>query len=240
MWYMRAFHFVFAIELVAMLALSSCRFQSEDSFSQDRLRYTPSGDTSSASLAAVRTIFRAQCTSCHAAFASYSDEQWVATGYIVAGSPSTSTLYMRLRGSKAGGPENMPPTGGLTSNELTAVSRWIESVKNASDQLTGADARRVAALDVLSRNCNSCHGVNRVAVASADTSGATVTAFSKFSTDSQFVLAGLVVPGNADDSWLTESLKGWGSLATMPKGLPAISATDADILRDWIDEIGRP
>lgn len=56
----------------------------------------------------------------------------VAQGLIVKGSSVTSQIFLRIRGSNSGGPENMPPSGStggdLTDDEITTVKNWIDGL----------------------------------------------------------------------------------------------------------------
>ncbi len=97
----------------------------------DQSRYLNSTiDTSTAAgqrLSAATSVFRARCYKCHASkFASYStDAQWIAGGWVVAGSPQTSMLYGHLYGSNVGGPEDMPQGETLSPTELGYIRDWI-------------------------------------------------------------------------------------------------------------------
>ena len=244
--------------------MSSC-LQSENSFSEDSARFghvDTSVDTDSdadtacateatARFESARSIFQTNCVSCHAAYNSYSEARWVSIGYVAAGDPAGSEIYSRLRGSNSSGVKNMPPVGQLSAEEFTTIETWITRIDEGSDcgttdtgsgeeETTTAAERTAAALQVLATSCNSCHTAARTATSSAYL-GSSVPTFgntSQFSTDSDFVIRGLISVGDAENSWLFRVLKTHGDIATMPKNAEAISDAAATILEDWINGIG--
>ena len=82
--------------------------------------------------------------------------------------------------------------------------------------------RRSKAIAVIQKNCISCHTGRH-------------NRWSGFITDSQWVTAKLVVPGDAANSRLIRKLKNRGG--NMPYNNPPISEENVDILVDWIDQL---
>jgi uncharacterized membrane protein len=112
----------------APLLITACQlFQTENSFSGDDQRYSETSP-GSANFESVRAVLRANCASCHATFLGYSEQDWINNAFVNPGSPSTSYLYARLRGSETGGDEDMPPSGALSAEELGLIESWISAL----------------------------------------------------------------------------------------------------------------
>ena len=113
-----------------MIGASGCHLSTYNSFSEDASRYAPEptidpNDPASVRFGAVRAIIKSRCVSCHGDFPGYTQDQWIQYGYVVAGSPDTSLLYGKLRGSGAPGDQDMPPDGPLLSTDVQAFNDWI-------------------------------------------------------------------------------------------------------------------
>lgn len=63
-------------------------------------------------------VFANNCTSCHG-IGTYAG--LMSTGWIVPGSALTSQLYIQMNGG------SMPPGGGITASELSAIDTWIQN-----------------------------------------------------------------------------------------------------------------
>ena len=72
-------------------------------------------------------VIQTNCGSCHA-YGSMNEAQLVAAGLVVAGSPTSSPLYYRIRGSSGGGNKNMPPSSTLSSSDLNLILVWISGI----------------------------------------------------------------------------------------------------------------
>jgi hypothetical protein len=82
--------------------------------------------------------------------------------------------------------------------------------------------KRSKALSVLQEHCISCHFGRH-------------TNWSGFTTDSQWVTANLIIPGDSANSRLILKLQNRGG--NMPLNNPPISEDEVDILTDWIDQM---
>lgn len=113
--------------LILGLLLSSCG-RIENSSSQDKALYSPRTAGSPQHEAAV-AIISAKCAECHGSWVSYSDEEFVSTGLVVAQNPTASSIY--YRNQLGPGPRNNMPTQGrpaMTTDELQTISIWINTI----------------------------------------------------------------------------------------------------------------
>jgi mono/diheme cytochrome c family protein len=192
-----------------------------------------------------QAVLRNNCVQCHTAFGSYSEAEWLSSGYVTAGDPANSPIFTRLRNAGAGGTENMPPAGALPASDRTAVKNWISGLSTGSS--SGSATRLAAAITALGRtypnsgkSCLNCHSVQRTATSGAY-GGATVPAFGTFTTSNQFVTSGLVVDGNPSLSWLFRALRTHGDIGSMPAGESvSMSVQDAATISDWITNLSNP
>ncbi|MFN7684829.1 MAG: hypothetical protein ACK5QT_05395 [Oligoflexia bacterium] len=112
---------------LVLLVMAGCgKLNTLNSVSTDPYRFSASG---SPEFVAARTVFVEKCSSCHFEFATYSESEWKATGWVISGDPTGSFLFGTLRGSGVpGGEEDMPPDGALSAGELGAIEAWIEAL----------------------------------------------------------------------------------------------------------------
>jgi len=82
--------------------------------------------------------------------------------------------------------------------------------------------RTSKAITIIQKNCISCHSGRH-------------NKWTNFSTDSQWIQAKVIIPGNSANSRLIRKLKNRGG--NMPFGNPAISEEEVDVLVDWIDQL---
>ena len=108
--------------------LAGCNPPATNSDSTDRSRYGEINITD-AELAAAVAVINSKCLSCHAGFGLTTNENWIDSGYVVAGDPAGSTLFSAIRGSDVGGAEDMPPSGNLTETEIASIRTWIENIE---------------------------------------------------------------------------------------------------------------
>ena len=226
-----------------LFLLNACKLAAVNSTAQDNVVYgggnTGDGTAAGARFAGAQAVIQRNCVSCHAGLNFKSDTDALQSGYIVAGNSSGSKLYSQMRGSGvAGGAQSMPPSGSLTSDELSKVRTWIDQMAPTST-VGDAASRTAAALQVVSIACASCHQTTQTAVSSIY-SGSTVAAFANFTTDSEFFQSGLVLPGYPADSWIYRALIFHGDIGTMPKDGIAIPSSAADSLYNWISKMGDP
>lgn len=247
-----------SINLFVLYALTACQFQVDNSQSNDEAVFGDGGGGTggvgnSDRFSSVKTILRRNCASCHSEFGTYSETQFVTTGYVVAQAPGSSALFTKLRNAGYGG--NMPPAGALTPEEISAIREWIMSLSRGGTGGTGgggpdAATRRQAAFAVLNTKCKTCHMVGRLAT-SNEYSGRALPAWGSYLTDTSdnnFVLNDMVFPGFPNQSWLYRALKTYGDLTggvgkgfeLMPVGGAAITAQEEQAIREWILGIGNP
>lgn len=241
--------------VAVMCLLSSCQFQVENSSSNDEFVYgeEDNGNSGGSSdrFGAARTILRRNCASCHGEFATYTESDFLRTGYVIARSSSQSILFTKLQNAGYGG--NMPPSSALSPEDIVTIRDWIDHISNSnSGGTTGgagdAASRRQAAFAVLNTKCKTCHTVARIAT-SNQYSGRALPAWGNFlndSSDNNFVTTDLVFPGMPTQSWLYRALKTYGDLTggvgfeLMPVSGAAITATEEQAVREWIIGIGNP
>ncbi len=126
------------LSISLLLVLTSCQLQTQNSVSGDKDRFggngtDPLSNDISPEFKEVLETLQKRCTSCHASYAHFSENEWQRNGYVTPGSARTSLLYMRLRGAGAGGKENMPQDGPLTPDQLAAFYNWIQRMAPAHD-----------------------------------------------------------------------------------------------------------
>ena len=116
-----------ALFLLSLGSAAGCgKLNTLNSVAGDAGRYSLDG---SAEFLAVRQIFAAKCATCHVSFSTYSEQEWMDNGYVVAASPSGSMLFQRLKSNGiSGSQQDMPPTDVITSTEANAVRDWINSL----------------------------------------------------------------------------------------------------------------
>jgi|GEM_PF-1388974 len=114
----------------ALLALSlvvvSCGPVYNNS-SLDQIKYG-SPVSGSANFQEARLVLLNRCTSCHGAWASWNEADFVSQGKIEARSPNTSILYTRTRGNDSGVAGDMPLSGSNpTTQEVATIKNWIQN-----------------------------------------------------------------------------------------------------------------
>lgn len=103
-----------------------------NSFDEALYGATPSSGT--AEFLAAKDILDSKCINCHTGFhaswASWDEADYITFGRVVAGDPSNSTVYTKIRGNEFDGAGNMPeaPAPDLTAGELLIIRTWIESI----------------------------------------------------------------------------------------------------------------
>lgn len=115
-----------AIASLVLLAFGGGCIQTENSNSMDDLIYGAAGG--SPGFGTVRFILYQSCANCHN-YHTMSEDQMKAEGILVGGSPTSSSIYHRLKGALGGaGPKNMPPNGALTQADIADIEDWINGV----------------------------------------------------------------------------------------------------------------
>jgi cytochrome c553 len=217
---------------------SGCLVQTDNSVNGDASIFSnpPSGSTQA--FANVSAILKKNCVPCHASdIVSFSEQQLLAQGYVVAKDPDASMLYARLTGSNAGGSfqETMPQGGPpLSSDDLATIRNWIDQIAAISPTPTPVPSPIPSifpntpfgnAYAIISVSCVSCHHHQ---------------SWASFG-ESDFVSGNLVTPGNADTSLLYQKLTGANvpgvASGDMPDGGPPLTADQLQTISTWIDQI---
>ncbi len=112
--------------LLAITIFASLSCQVYNSASRDKLIYG-SGVDANSNFGKALSVLVDRCITCHADFGSLTTEAaWVASGRVVAGNISQSSIYYRLNGAGLGvGSEDMPQNSLLSSSEITLIRNWI-------------------------------------------------------------------------------------------------------------------
>ena len=115
-----------------LITLASCGSDYNSNYG-DYSKYGPiegidSSTPDGARLLAAYRVMQGQCFSCHAGYADYkSSAAWVASGSsrVVAGSPTSSTIFTKLLNN--GG--TMPLNGSqLSADDVAAIEAWITGI----------------------------------------------------------------------------------------------------------------
>lgn len=214
---------------------------------------------------AARAVLATNCFECHASWAPLDEAGFRAAIYeetgdpmIKAGDALNSPLYFEMRGASADGdmPKNRP---GLSAADLKIIADWIDGMTTTAAAAPIAPAvdptpspspsptptpttvvppalppgaqRFSAAQSLLTSRCISCHAHS--SWAPLDEAGYVAT---------QADEGPLVVPGSPATSAIYTRLKGINPNGNMPKGraAPAFTEAEAQVLRDWIANIGQP
>lgn len=180
----------------------------------------PIGLVRSERFEAAQAVFQSACVSCHADFGHMSEDEWRATGRVVAGNAIESPVFRFLKGSAVGGPETMPREGELSAEQRERIRAWI-------DGLSGGEGSPLfhAARVVLANHCVACHR-----------EGTGLVGFA-FASEAAWVDSGLVVAGKPDASYLVRRIAGaglGGAAETMPFDRPPMRADELAAIRVWI------
>jgi cytochrome c553 len=237
---------------IGVVLLTACQVQTDNSTAYDASLYGPPtiAPGSSQNFTSAQALIVQNCATCHehSSWSTYQEQDYINNGYVVAGNLSGSAIWTNLA---ANGGE-MPQGGSLSASQVDVLQTWILGISNNGGTQSSSFLQTQAAMQVLSVSCISCHNVSQTSTSS----GATVPAFASAVTSfissgdelavNQFFAGGvsnLVTEGNASQSWLIESLIGYGTIGTMPyagtsphytSGTP-LSASDEQALEDWIN-----
>lgn len=242
--------------------LSGC-LQKNTSFSNDARTFSQL--SGSGQFVAAQGVFRQNCISCHANFASMKEDEFISARtelgqpLVVAGDPAASEIYIRLH---AGSPRpQMPQNGSLSANDVAIIGRWIASLEATSPAptqpkpfaplrlpepatLAGASPRSDAVVDMSTPKARFT-AVKAIFSRPGSCATCHVSNFASFDesqmqsnktkTGEPFVIA-----GQALASGLFKRLRGGGAgpMANMPPlGMPELSEGDIRIIRQWIDDM---
>ena len=116
--------------LILISVFSSCG-KVENSSSIDGSLYGNYTDTGSPDFIATKEAMKTSCFICHGAWRTYTEQDFITSGLVVAGSAASSKLYYRNTLSTSGsGPKNMPQSGYpvISAGDLTIMESWINSL----------------------------------------------------------------------------------------------------------------
>ena len=160
---------------------------------------------------------------------------------VLPGDAGGSPLFQRLTTEEP--TRRMPPVAmgqTLTPEQIAVVGRWIdEGALWASAPATGGTAVDEHAVDfslqvrpVLSRNCLACHGPDE-ATRQADLR---LDVRQGMLVDRGAFGAPAVLPGDAANSLLFQRVSAHDARIRMPRGGQALTETEVEMLRRWIDQ----
>jgi uncharacterized membrane protein len=189
-----------------------------------------------------QVILHRSCVTCHKDFKTNNEADFVTNGYVVAGQPSKSDLYVMLIGSGEtfDGPPTMPKKGQpLTADEIQVLNAWIAgmtpstqpspqpseapSPTPSASPSVGPSSSFAQAQAIMNVSCKTCH--------------------STFVTNSEsdFISQGLVIPGLAAKSALFARIIGSGETIFGTPNMPMIgnhlTAIQLQVIQDWINGI---
>lgn len=76
-----------------------------------------------------QAVILSKCVSCHGAWGSYTEEDYISNGLIEVGLSQDSVLYVRIRGNDSSTSGDMPTNGNtLTSDEVVKIKTWINEI----------------------------------------------------------------------------------------------------------------
>lgn len=121
------------IILIFVAFLSFSCVQTNNSVSGDNKIYSTKKIDSSTPegmrLSNFMNVINNHCISCHSAtMALYSNDEWKDSGYLTPGSPTSSIIYCRIKGSGCGA-EDMPESGAISVEELNSIRTFIENIQ---------------------------------------------------------------------------------------------------------------
>lgn len=121
--------------ILGVLVISSGCGEVLNSNSFDEALYGVTPAEGSSEFLAAKDILDSKCINCHtnfhASWASWDEADYITNLRVVAGDPSASTLYKKIRGNEyADGTTNMPeaPAADLSAAELLTIRTWIENI----------------------------------------------------------------------------------------------------------------
>lgn len=99
-----------------------------------KVKNSSSSDAASASgteeFVSAKQVISDKCLSCHSAWTSYSEADYISKKLVTKKSPSNSTLYTRIRGNDAGVAGDMPEgQSNLSQTDMTTIKTWISSIQ---------------------------------------------------------------------------------------------------------------
>lgn len=119
------------VKILYILIFSSSCIQTKNSSSSDQGVYeNTSIDTSTPAgqrLSSAYNVIKNNCLGCHSSMNMTTDSQWIQSGYISSGQPTSSILYCRIQGSTCGA-QDMPKDGTISNDDLNKIKVWIENI----------------------------------------------------------------------------------------------------------------
>ncbi len=113
-----------------IILLTSCG-KIENSSSLDDVLYGNFTDTGTPDFLTAKASINANCLQCHAAWRTYTSQNFIDANLVVRGDADSSKLYYRNVLAPAGpGPKNMPSSGypPISAGDLAAMANWINAL----------------------------------------------------------------------------------------------------------------
>jgi len=120
---------IFWFALITLI-FSSCG-KIENSSSLDDVLYGNYVDTGTPDFLTAKAAINANCLQCHAAWKTYTSNDFVAANLVVRGDANNSKLYYRnVLATTGPGPHNMPNSGypPISTADLGAMANWINAL----------------------------------------------------------------------------------------------------------------
>lgn len=113
------------VSILILLSSTGC-LQVYNSAYRDRNSFTSLDG--GANFALAFAVIESRCKNCHQNFLEWTTEQdWIDSGKVVAGDPSSSEIYTALKGSEYSGRRDMPSDSDMPSSERELIKNWIEN-----------------------------------------------------------------------------------------------------------------
>lgn len=99
-----------------------------------KVKNSSSADAASAGgseeFVAAKQVIADKCLSCHSAWTSYSEADYVTKRLVSKKSPNNSDLYTRIRGNDSGIAGDMPEgQPNISQTEMTTIKKWISGIQ---------------------------------------------------------------------------------------------------------------
>ena len=118
---------VFLFLIITSVIVISCG-KVKNSSSSDAASAASAGGTEE--FVSAKQVISDKCLSCHSAWTSYSETDYISKKLVTKKSPSNSTLYTRIRGNDAGVAGDMPEgQSNLSQTDMTTIKTWISSIQ---------------------------------------------------------------------------------------------------------------
>ncbi|MBN8538245.1 MAG: hypothetical protein J0M15_14420 [Deltaproteobacteria bacterium] len=99
-----------------------------------KVKNSSSSDVASASgteaFVAAKQVVADKCLSCHSAWTSYSEADYISKNLVTKKNPTNSSIYNRIRGNDTGTAGDMPQSNpNLSQSEMQLIKTWINNIE---------------------------------------------------------------------------------------------------------------